>query len=583
MSRGQPFLGLGLDARARRSRGRCPCARRTFVACAVAVVCTLSVACESCDERDPAAAPSSNTAVAPVAAPKGHLADIWLPQPKALLGRLRPKLAGLAVPKNVELFFAEAAELPAVAADGFASDVPLIAAAFATDHVFVVFALPLTSPADFVARATSGAAATHRAKPLHGMTQLVPLAAGSSRPLFVRGRYLLLSERPEDARFAANYLAAGLARRRVPVSDGVVVQLPERALAGPASRLLEETWRSSKAWLTAAQRRESDRHAGRAPDFGDPAAAVAGLGRGVMALKGLLESTKELELRLEPGDGRVLIDARLLPEKTGVLAELLADSASGDTTSLLAVAPESTVIALFRSTREGRERTGKEIASQLEGLLGERLGRGGAELIETTLSRFALGRGDELLLALDLDPVPAMLLRCTVDDRERLDAALEGLLEMPKVPALAAPASALLGPIDVGPVHRNAAGGSAPLTVGPAGARQHLELEWKYSERYLELRLGLGSRQTPALRSRQSPASATSLGDALRRHSPAEAVVALRVVAASADRDAGTGESWALLSLGKSDGRGVVKAEAPEELLISLARRWVFGVPEQRP
>ncbi|HEX9621856.1 MAG TPA: hypothetical protein VF989_17040, partial [Polyangiaceae bacterium] len=472
--------------------------------------------------------------------------------------------------------------LPVAVAGSFASEAPLIAAAFYTDHFFVVSAFPLTSPHDLISRLTSGGKPTHRAKALGEVTELAPLASGSSRSLYVRGRYLVSSEEPEDARFAARYLTSGLALRPVPASTGAVFRLPGRALAGPVRRMLDEAWRSAQGVLTEAERNERARHAGRAADFGDPAAAVAGLGRGVTAVQGVLESTKELDLVLEPGGDRVFIDARLTPEKTGVLSELLADSATGSTASLLEASRAGTALALLRSTRSGREQTGKEIASQLRALFGDRLDASAAALIERTLSHFALGRGDELSLALEMDPAPALLVRCPVADRERLDAAVDGLLEMLRVPALVAPASALVGPIETRPARRLADGGSVLMNVGPPAERRRLKLEWKYERARFELRVGLELAPAPA-RDREAPGDQAGLRDALRRHSPAEAVLALRLARAAGQGDAGNAATWALLSLGESGAKGVVRAEAPAELLLSVGRHWLVPATGKRP
>src|SRR5205823_4008943 len=132
---------------------------------------------------------------------------------------------------------------------------------------------------------------------------------GANQPfqLGVSGNYLAAASDRETLLRAAPYVTRTLPSRPL-AREAVVVTLPHAALAGSVGTHIKQLWTSFR------QEREADdvamrtKHGGSAPDFGDPAEALADMDSKVESFVAILGDLAEARasLSLEPsGTARV--------------------------------------------------------------------------------------------------------------------------------------------------------------------------------------------------------------------------------------------------------------------------------------
>jgi hypothetical protein len=206
-------------------------------------------------------------------------------------------------------------------------------------------------------------------------THLVPVPADPEGPSFaVSGNYLLLGRGKEVIERCASFVTRTLSARPLPTED-VTVTATRSALAGPLSSRLNRLWQSWKKDREADDAALRAKHGGSAPDFGDPAEALADMDARAARFFAVLGDLEEARLAVsvdptEPEAAeRYRAVARLKTRAAGPAAEELGAMTVGGLEPLLAL-PASVGIAFLtrRQPRGPRPIRGGASRSALQGV-----------------------------------------------------------------------------------------------------------------------------------------------------------------------------------------------------------------------
>jgi hypothetical protein len=465
----------------RSERGR---AMRRWARIAILLVGLPIASCSSCDKSESSAPGGSANVPAdltPVPYPEGLLADFWLQNPEQTWKSMRELAGGpaLLLPSTFQLFASTLLGLPAQAAGSIDGNVPVVG-------VFVgspqgprwVVALHVKSGRELVQQLTAGADAKHaaRADAATGITFIEPKAGKSSEAiaLGVVGYYLLAAESAGELAAAGAYVARSLPTRPAPKAPiGLVAR--EEALKGPIGEGLRRMWRGYAVELEDLDRANRRQHGGRAPDFGDPAAALAGIGSAVDSLAELLAGAKTLELRIAPQAARLDVRVELQAQKQGELAELLRGLTLGDHAPLLAL-PKDSLLAIESRGKPADVEAAKSVRERLTALFGDRLSDADTKQVEQTFMSLAKGRGDQTSYALvSRNGEPALIMRGKVEDAREFSAGVRSLFKLVRVRAFAEPIRQFIGDVTISESTIKLAGVDGEvnrvlLTIKPAAA-----------------------------------------------------------------------------------------------------------------
>ncbi|HEU4405791.1 MAG TPA: hypothetical protein VFS43_10910 [Polyangiaceae bacterium] len=440
--------------------------------------------CRGCDERAPVEVGAS--APSPVPEPAGLLAEFVVPKPNGTWQKVRSLAGGPAqlLPQGFPLLVASLLGLPIKAAELIDSDVPLVGAlAVEGAGERLVAGVHVRDGARFVAALTEGAEARYAARP--DATPLLTLlearpGAAPGPALGVLGNYALVGREAEALRRLGPYVARTLPTRPPPEGDDLGLVAKRQGLAGALRGRLEGLWAGVKAALEAGERRERARHGGAAPTFAEPAAALAKADAAVADLLGLLGDLDDVRAAVVLDERGVRARAALSPAGGGGPAgRAFAAMAAGPASPLLELPGDVTLALLTRDSAEARRRDAGAQAKALSELFAGRLPEGDGRRVDEALALWAAGRGD--WLAVGVNPAAgrrALYAASAVVDADALDRGVRRLLELPKVPAFAAPIAQWAGALRVGEATAlEGAGGSLvrverrPLAAGRGGAR----------------------------------------------------------------------------------------------------------------
>ncbi|MCC6213873.1 MAG: hypothetical protein IT376_03330 [Polyangiaceae bacterium] len=559
------------------------------------VVTALAVA--GCDRGGGSAAPSASAAavdLSPVPAPAGLIAEVHAPKPDDLWARARELIGGpaLLMPSTFPLLVGTLLGLPPTAAVDVDGAIAAHAALVDLEgEIAWVAGVHVRSGAELVAKLSLGADARYdaRADTASGVQVLVPRPgrAATGFALGVVGNYLLAGPSERALVHAGPFVARTLPRAPAR-SESLVALLREPALRGVVAPAVRREWQARRGALDTLAR--GQQAAKGAPDFAEPAAALAAAGELAADAAAWLESTTEVAIALEPRAEYAEVRVVATPAASGAAHDAVQAMVVGDTAPLLRLPAASALAVLWRSRPDAADASAW--ITRLRRLFGERLSEQDAATLEPLLRPWFGARGDHAAWALLADEqAPGLVGVVATTDSAAASAAFRGVPRVAAVRALASPLerwaglrrvrhATLNGAPPLGRFERvtvtlGAPPGATPPASGPK--ERSYELGWvaaKPEEGYA----ALGPVVEPLLRAVHGAASGAS--PALGADSPARAVlgrvghpVVLALFVRPARVGLGTSDAPSLITLGRSaEGAAVLRIEVARETLGVAAR-----------
>ncbi|MBI3206540.1 MAG: hypothetical protein HYZ29_33695 [Myxococcales bacterium] len=428
-------------SRSERSRAR-PLARLALLVALVAAV-------GSCTDKThaPADAAAAPVDLAPVPKPANLAATLIVSKPGETWAKLRETGGAPArlLPQSFGLLVSTFLGLPAAAADSIDPDVAMTGAALSDDQgkLEVAVAIHVRSGRELTARLSAGSDAAYSAREdaATGITLLEgkPGKASTGVALGVLGNYLLAARKPADLTAAGPYAARTLPKEPAPKAPAAI-SLEKRALSGPVVAAIRETWKGKQAELTRLDDVNRQKHGGRAPDFGDPRAALSALSGAIDGLVKVLESSAAGRVVIEPAGDRLELTVELDAEPQGAAAETFASLTVGDAEPIGALPALTPIVVLTRTTAASRQASAKSMDEGVAALLGDRLTAPDRDKVKGVLERLAQGRGDWETYGVYLDAGKGGLVyRALLTDQKAFDAGAKDLFKLLTVRALAEP------------------------------------------------------------------------------------------------------------------------------------------------
>jgi hypothetical protein len=566
---------------------------------------TLALAgCKEEAKDAPSAAPAVD--LAPVPEPEGLAAELVVRKPGEAWTKLRDTGGGTLrlLPQSFGLLVSTLLGLPPAVAD--AIDPDIAAAGAAVDDgkggLGWVIAVHVRGGRDLIARLSAGADAAYGAREdaVNALTLLEPKPgkAPSEVALAVTGNYLLASTHATDLTKVGPFAARTLAKREPP-KEPIAVAVKKRALAGPLAAWVQDEWRQKKSEL---EKLDKENHGGRAPDFGDPLAALAGIDKAVEGVVAVLESSASGRITVDPLGDRLDARVEIVAEEGGAASELMGAMAVGDAAPLAALPQTTPIAVLTRSTAATREASAKSFQEGLASLLGDRLTAPDKSRLEQTFADLGKGRGDVEVYALVLDQGKGGLVYAgSVGDAKALDAGAKGAFKLLGVKAISEPIRQFIGETSVKQSSVQLPGlGKAEralITVKPSGMRmatdktgkasaepQNLDVLWQIRDDKVYGVLSfdsvpiLGSLVAAQSDPKTTHAAEERVKAALDRVTGASFVVLVQPHRLGLGQSATqTPSSPVVLSLGKSGERGYLRVDADQVALETLLKSLTLG------
>jgi hypothetical protein len=422
----------------------------------LALLLAVSVGCKRTTKVELAA---GERALAPVPAPEGLLSEIVIPHPDRTWELVRASVGGSPlVPSAPAVFLGDVLGLPVAALEQLDLIVPVVGAVVDTrEDIALVVGIHVKDGARFVELVTSPTGRFSKGAPEGGFTPLSPTAAKDGAWAYaVAGNYLVVAQtRAALAKFGP-FVTRTLPSRPVPAED-VVARAPHDALAGPVSERLKKTWDSWKQDREAEDVAMRTKHGGSAPDFGDPAQALADIDSKAAKLFTILGDLDEarLALTVEPkgpdrGSSYRAIVSMKPRSAEGAAGQEIANMPVAGAEPLLSL-PSSVAVALL--TRDNAELRDQSSAAQVDAIskvLGGRLEADDKTKIEGAFQSWSKGRGDWLTAGLVwAGPTRAAVLRGAVSDPAELGRGTTAMLKLLGVRAIADPLSNWVGDMKI--------------------------------------------------------------------------------------------------------------------------------------
>jgi hypothetical protein len=422
-----------------------------------ALICASSLlfGCSSCGNGgEPTATTAPAEDLSPVAEPDGVVAEVLMGQPDQTWKRLRAITGGPVnlMPVSYPVLVATLLGLPPTVSGAFDTDVPTVGAIVAPgpDEVTAVLAMHVKSGRELVAALTTGAQAKYAAKldAASGVTVLEPKTASNAlAALGVVGNHLIAAPKAELLTRFGPFVARTLPKRTMP-SEGIVATFSKKGLATSVAGRLRARWKAYAGELQTADRKNRDLHGGRAPDFGDPMVALAGVGSAVERLALVLESSKQAKLTLVPRDDRLEAKLDVEPEPGGAAAKAIADMTVGDLAPLLVLPRAMDVVIVNRTTAASREESARSLVEGANKLFGDRLSAADGKRIEKVLTDLAQARGDDASYGLhSKDGKTSLVFRGTVSDEQKFATGVKGAIELLRLRAISEPVKQFVGEV----------------------------------------------------------------------------------------------------------------------------------------
>ncbi|MCA9630131.1 MAG: hypothetical protein KC766_20810 [Myxococcales bacterium] len=575
---------------------------RGFAVAAISLGLVTLIGCDDDAKTKTAASAAPVEDLSPVPAPDSLVADVFVAQPEPTWKELRG-LAGAGaalLPANYPILVTTLTGLPPTAASIIDTDLPVVGALVdvGEGNPGLVLGVHLRSGRELVAAVTKGADARFDAKrnDQTQVTMLSPKNPGNADPLGmgVLGNYLLVGTTSAALDEAGPYVVRSLSKQPAP-KQPIVAVASEKALGGPIAKRIKAAWKKRREQLQELDLKARKARGGRAPDFGDPAAALLGIEGAVDDLVSILEGSQQAKLVVTPGDRHLEAELEVTPKASGEAKKLVSEMPTGDL-ALLKALPRGTSLALLtHSSPAGRLESAKATEDTFAKLLDSRLGEADRKRLQKVLTEIAKGRGNQLVFGLGRaagsDEI-ALLVAADVSDAAELDKGIRDGRGLLGVKAFADPLGEFLGSIKTTVGKGKAADVTpAPDRIGfelkpkassiPKGAKvepKRFELLWRVQDD--QLRAAIAKEAGPALSElvnageEKSLAAHAELAQQMRRSKLEVAFAVMfqpsRLV--RSDSTAPGADSPVLLTLGRRGGLGLVRLDADQGALQALAR-----------
>lgn len=478
-----------MSSRPRRfSDWRSAAARLRLHALMVLSLCLLIVS--GC--RDKGGPGHADAAAQVVPPPPGLLADVFLSTPDTTYQRLRGKVGGPAalLPAGFPSLVVTLLGLPPQAAEQIDANIPAFGAAVDTApgrEPDVVLAVHLRDEGKLREMLVGGPQPTFDArKDTSGITLIERKVKDPNAfaAMALANNHLLAARSVDALILAGQYVTRTLPTLKVPSSE-ITFVAHNTALAGPLQTRLRSMWAEYKKEGEKRDEELRKEHGGRAPDFGDPAAALADLDGKVRRLLDIMGDLDEARLEGNTDETGLHSKLLMLPRAGGeVASKEIQALAIGDTAPLLDMPAGSVVALMSRDSDEVRKASAKEQSDGLSKILGERITDDGRKKVGQVLETWASARGEWLGAAVAWgSKEQALVIRGEVKDAAALDKSIDQMFELARLPGLQEPIERVAGKLAFGkPV---ATGSSHTLHVkrevpskGGKPERSEFDLQW---------------------------------------------------------------------------------------------------------
>ncbi len=391
--------------------------------------------------------------MAPVPEPKGLVAEFYVSTPAATWKQARDAAGIALLPRNYGVLLTTVLGLPPIVADAFDESATTTGAAVLDDKSEwqAVVGAKLSSGRELIARLTTGGKAAYdERKDPSGIVYLQPKPGKASTEiaLAVLGNRLLVARDAAAIGLVGPYVAKTLPTKKPP-GPGVVMHVPKKALSGPLAAELKKRWKTLKTDLTKRDQANRKKHGGRAPDFGDPQAAMSVMASNVAGWVEMLEHAERAQLRLLSEKDALRLRLEVDPGKKSELKDWVRGLAVGDASPLLHLPQGAAVGVIARSSPEQRRASAKSTAASLAKMFGDRLKPAQQERVEKALAELAESRGDEALFGFVRAPTAGLVYRGTSADQKRFDAATKNLVGLLRLNAFKEPINQFVGAFTV--------------------------------------------------------------------------------------------------------------------------------------
>ncbi|MBI5537395.1 MAG: hypothetical protein HY898_32025 [Deltaproteobacteria bacterium] len=416
-----------------------------------------------CKDKKPAPEPPPTAAVPP---PAGLLADVFLTTPDVTWQRVRGKVGGPAalLPTTFPTLVVTLLGMPPQVAEQLDANLPAYGAVLELGPggaLDVVLAVHLRDEARVIETLTAGQEPRYTAKKDASGVLLIEPKVKSSDPFAAMGianHYLIASKSPQALVAASGYVTRTLPTLPKPASELTLVAGHD-ALAGPIAVRIRAEWAAFKKAREKDDQELRQQHGGRAPDFGDPAAALADIDGKIRRLTEIMTDLAQARLEMNSDETGVHSRLAMVPQPgAGVASREIGALVVGDPNPVLELPAGSVVALLTRDSDEVRKAGAQDQVDGLAHVLGDRIAAEDRKKVGDVLEGWARGRGDWIVAGVEWTAESrALLVRGSVKDGATLDKAVEGMFELTKVPGLKDPIEQFAGKIAFG----------KPTTDGP--------------------------------------------------------------------------------------------------------------------
>jgi len=421
-----------------------------------------------------APAPSNERALVPVPPPEGLVSELFVPHPERTWDAVRASLGGTTplLPTSAAVFLGATLELPVSTLDQLDLVVPIVGALVdVQDDIAAVVGIHVKDGSRFVELVTSGNPRFTKGDTQDGVLTLASSdARGGAFSYAVSGNYLVLSQNAEALRRFTPFVSRTLPSRPPPAED-IVVTASHRALSGPVIGRAKKLWNSWKHERGAEDLAMRAKHGGSAPDFGDPAQALADIDAMAAGFFSILDDLEEarLAVTVEPKSAAAAPSYRALvslkpASDSGAAAQEIASMAVAGADPLLSLPAGVAVALMMRDTAEQREQSSSTRVEAISKVLGGRLQAEDKAKIAAAFQSWSKGRGNWLTAGLVwAGPTRAAVIRGAVADPAELSRGISAMLKLLSVRAIADPLSSWVGQMKISGI--GAAGDGVVQTV----------------------------------------------------------------------------------------------------------------------
>lgn len=411
--------------------------------------------------RKPAERHDAPPQAAPPEAPTGILAEGVIQDPRETF-RLVGLLGDRSLGSRYEIAIANALGVSPLMAGLVDASAPVLLAVVADgDGAGVVVSIPVTSGREWIAASATGAGAHFTAHPSANAGTWLRPKAGSSRPgMAVYGDRVALGSGEAVTLSLGPYLS----RRRAPNREsGTLVEL--EAAQAALQRVFVPALRTILQRRVEALREDDARlreeHAGRAPDFGDPGVLIDAWSRGMAHALSVVESCGSARVRLSLAPEAIRVRLVAQPAVTGAARDAVSAMTVGSAASLLDL-PESTrAFALVHDLRMSR------VAGSVAAIVGDRAGPPEQALLAAWGVDADHALGDAFLAGIySSGPERGLFLASGNSGGPAWERSGKRLRQILRVPAIAEPALALVGKLEVAS-SRESERGALAIGVSP--------------------------------------------------------------------------------------------------------------------